>query len=70
VVGTEERNNSRLVFSGVRTLLSEVWESGKQIGCRLRQRKNTLRTAESGNDKLTLIASTARQRDGGRLDHH
>src|ERR1019366_943133 len=60
VVGSEEPNNARLVFtrSGDRTLLSEVWEPGKQAGCRLQGRKDATQTAESENDKMILTAST------------
>jgi len=60
VVGRKEPNNPRLVFirSGGHTFLSEVWEPGKQVGCRLQGRKNHTQTAESENGKVTLIAPT------------
>jgi len=60
VVGSEEPNNARLVFTriGDRIFLSEVWEPGKQVGCRLQDRKNHTQTAESENGKVTLIAPT------------
>ncbi|MGD1082570.1 MAG: hypothetical protein ABR881_30015 [Candidatus Sulfotelmatobacter sp.] len=59
VVGSEEPNNPRLVFtrSGDRAFLSEVWEPGKSAGCRLQNRKDILQTVERENDKVTLIAS-------------
>lgn len=59
VVGSEEPSNARLVFtrSDGRAFLSEVWEPGKQAGCRLQSRKDRTETAETENDKVTLIAS-------------
>jgi hypothetical protein len=60
VVGSEERTNPKLVFTrrGGRAFLSEVWEPGKQAGCRLQSRNEHTQTAESENDKVILIAST------------
>ena len=59
VVGSEEPTNARLVFTrrGGRASLSEVWEPGKQAGCPLQGGKDHPQTAESENDKVTLIAS-------------
>ena len=59
VVGGEEPNNPKLVFTrfGGRTFLSEVWEAGKSAGCHLQNRRNFMQAAESENDKVTLIAS-------------
>jgi hypothetical protein len=58
VVGSEEHNNAKLVFTrtGGRAFLSEVWEPGKQAGCRLQSREDQTQTSESENDKMTLIA--------------
>ena len=58
VVGSEEPNNPRVAFtrSGGRAFLSEVWEPGKQAGCRLHSRQHSKQPAESENDKVTLIA--------------
>ena len=59
VVGTEGPGNPRLVFTrgGDRTFLSEVWEPGRQAGCRLQSRDGYTQSGVSGNDKVTLIAS-------------
>jgi hypothetical protein len=59
VVGSEEPNNPKLVFTrnGGRAFLSEVWEPGKQAGCLLQNRNDRRQTAESENDKVTLTAS-------------
>jgi hypothetical protein len=59
VVGSEEPSNARLVFTrnNGRAFLSEVWEPGKQAGCRLQSRKDRTETAETESDKVTLIAS-------------
>ena len=59
VVGSEEPNNARLVFtrSDGRAFLSEVWEPGKKAGCRLQSRKDHPQTGENENDKVTLMAS-------------
>jgi hypothetical protein len=59
VVASEEPSDPRLVFtrSGDRAFLSEVWEPGKHAGCRLQSRGDHTQPAESGNDKVTLIAS-------------
>ncbi len=59
VVGSEEPQNARLVFtrSDGRAFLSEVWERGKKAGCRLQSRNDPTQSVESGNDKVTLIAS-------------
>lgn len=60
VVGSEDPNNPRLVFTrrGGRAFLSEVWEPGRQTGCRLQSRNDFTQTGESENDKVTLMAST------------
>jgi len=60
VVGSEELNNPKLVFtrSGGRAFLCEVWEPGKQAGYLLQNRNDRTQTAESENDKVTLTAST------------
>lgn len=59
VVGRQEPNNPKLVFirSGGRAFLSEVWEPGKQAGCRIQNRKELVQTSESKNDEVTLVAS-------------
>ena len=59
MVGSEEPNNPKLVFtrSDGRAFLSEVWEPGKQTGCRLQNRHDHTQMAESENDKVTLMAS-------------
>jgi hypothetical protein len=59
VVAPADGGHPRLVFarSGRRIFLSEVWESGKQAGCRIPKREDQTQTAESENNKLTLIAS-------------
>jgi hypothetical protein len=59
VASSEEPNNPKLVFtrSDGRAFLSEVWEPGKPAGCRLRTRHDHTQTAESENDKVTLMAS-------------
>jgi hypothetical protein len=59
VVGSEEPSHPRVVFtrSGDRTFLAEVWELGRQAGCRLQSRHDATQSAESENDKVTLIAS-------------
>jgi hypothetical protein len=60
VVGSEEPNNPKLVFTrrDGHALLSEVREPGKHTGCRLQGRKDATQTAESENDKVTLVAFT------------
>ncbi|MGA7170533.1 MAG: hypothetical protein WBX08_15370, partial [Candidatus Sulfotelmatobacter sp.] len=60
VVGSQEPNNPKLVFirSGGRAFLSEVWEPGKQAGCRIQKRKDLVQTSESKNDEVTLVASS------------
>jgi hypothetical protein len=59
VVGAGEPNKSRLVFtrSGGRTFLAEVWEPGKQAGCRLHNHNGQTQTADSEEDSVTLLAS-------------
>jgi len=59
VVGSEEPSHPRVVFtrSGDRAFLAEVWELGRQAGCRLQSRHDATQSAESENDKVTLIAS-------------
>jgi hypothetical protein len=59
VVGGAKSGRPRVVFtrSGGRAFLSEVWESGKPAGCRLMGGQDQVQTAESENDKVTLIAS-------------
>lgn len=63
VVGSEEPNNARLVFtrSGGRAFLSEVWEPGKRRGCRLRTPKDQAAPAENDGEKVTLLASLDRR---------
>ncbi|MGA7929743.1 MAG: hypothetical protein WCA20_27590 [Candidatus Sulfotelmatobacter sp.] len=58
VVGSEEPNHPELVFTrrDGRAFLSEVWEAGKQAGCRLQRRTDGTQTAESESDKVTLAA--------------
>jgi hypothetical protein len=63
VVGSEEPNNPKLVFtrSGGRAFLSEVWEAGRQAGCRLQGHKDATQIAESeSSDKVTLLALVER----------
>ena len=59
VVASEQPNDPRLVFtrSDGRVSLSEVWERGRQAGCRLQARNHLPEAAESENDKVTLMAS-------------
>jgi len=59
VVGSAEPSHPRLVFTrvGGRAFLSEVWQAGKQAGCRLQNHQDHTQTAETENDKVTLIAS-------------
>jgi hypothetical protein len=60
VVEAAEPSHPRLVFtrSGGRAFLSEVWEAGKQAGCRLKNHQEDSQTAKVENDKVTLIASS------------
>jgi hypothetical protein len=62
LVGSEEPDNPKLVFtrSDGRAFLSEVWEPGKQTGCRLQNRHDHTQTAESESDKVTLVAFAER----------
>jgi len=59
VVGSQEPNNPKLVFirSGGRAFLSEVWEPGKQAGCRIQRREDLVQTSDGKNDEVTLVAS-------------
>jgi hypothetical protein len=59
VVGSSEPSHPRLEFIriGGRAFLSEVWEAGKAAGCRLQIRNDKTQTAESENNKVTLVAS-------------
>lgn len=59
VDGGTERIRPRLVFtrSGGRVFLSEVWEAGKQAGCRLQNHLEDTQEVESETDSVTLIAS-------------
>ena len=59
VIGAGEPGNSRLVFirNGGRTFLSEVWEPGKPAGCRLHNHKDQPQTADTEEDRVTLLAS-------------
>jgi hypothetical protein len=59
VIASEQSNNPRLVFtrSDSRVFLSEVWERGRQAGCRLQTHNEHTETAESENDKVILTAS-------------
>jgi len=63
LVRSEEPSNPKLVFtrSDGRAFLSEVWEPGKQTGCRLQNRHGHTQTAESENDKVILMASADRR---------
>jgi hypothetical protein len=58
VVGSAGPIRPRVVFtrSGERVFLSEVWESGKLSGCRLKSGPDQLETAATQSDKVTLIA--------------
>ena len=63
VIGSDEPNHPKLVFTrrDGRAFLSEVWEPGKQAGCQLRGHEGpTHKTAESENDKVTLVAFVER----------
>jgi hypothetical protein len=57
VVGSSEPSHPRLEFIriGGRAFLSEVWEAGKS--CRLQIRNAKMQTAESQDNKVTLVAS-------------
>jgi len=59
VGGGGESGRPRVVFtrSGGHAFLSEVWESGKPAGCRVIDGQYPVQTADSENDKVTLIAS-------------
>ena len=59
VLGNGEPNKPRLVFTrtGGRAFLAEVWEPGKQAGCRIRNHNNTTKTAQAGDENVTLLAS-------------
>jgi hypothetical protein len=58
VVGAAEGNKSKIVFSrrDGRVFLSEVWEPGKQSGCRLRT-DNRMQATENEDDTVILLAS-------------
>jgi hypothetical protein len=62
VVGNAGPSRPRVVFtrSGDRAFLSEVWESGKASGCRLKSGQDRLQTAATESDKVTLIAAADR----------
>ncbi|MGP0019684.1 MAG: hypothetical protein ACLPHP_14015 [Candidatus Sulfotelmatobacter sp.] len=59
VVGSSEPSHPRLEFIriGGRAFLSEVWEAGKAAGCRLQIHNAKMQTAESQDNKVTLVAS-------------
>ncbi len=59
VVGGDQPTNARVVFarSGARTLLDEVWEPGRRVGCRLHSRTDLTQAVENETDRVTLIAS-------------
>jgi hypothetical protein len=59
VVAREEPNDPSVVFTrrGDRTFLSEVWESGKQVGGRLRSSMDQTEIAEDENEKITLTST-------------
>jgi hypothetical protein len=59
VVGSAEPSRPRVVFTrtGERVYLSEVWESGKPTGCRLKSGQGQLQTAATQSDNVTLIAA-------------
>jgi len=59
VIGAAESARPRVVFtrSGGRAFLSEVWESGKPVGCRLMGGRDQGQTAATQSDKVTLIAA-------------
>jgi hypothetical protein len=61
VIGREEETaGPKVVFArrGGRALLSEVWEPGKQAGCRIQRHEQTSEEAAKINDdKLVLIAA-------------
>jgi len=59
VVAREEPNDPSVVFTrrGDRAFLSEVWESGKQVGCGLRSSMDQTEIAEDENEKITLTST-------------
>jgi hypothetical protein len=59
VVGSSEPSHPRLEFIRIdgRAFLSEVWEAGESAGCRLQIRHDKTQTAESEDNKVTLVAS-------------
>ena len=59
VVGSAGASRPRVVFtrSEERVYLSEVWESGKPSGCRIKSGQDQLQTAATPSDKVTLIAA-------------
>ena len=59
IIASDEPSKPRLVFTrnGGRAFLSEVWEPGKQGGCRLQHHQEPTKTAERENEKVILIAS-------------
>ncbi len=59
VIDTREPSKSRIVFhrSGGRVFLSEVWEPGRQAGCRLHNHMDSEQAAESQEDRVILLAS-------------
>jgi hypothetical protein len=62
VVGSEKPNDPKLVFtrSGGRAFLSEVWEAGRQAGCRLQPRNDATQAAEGEGENVTLVALAER----------
>ncbi len=59
VVASEQSANSKVVFTrrGGRAFLAEIWESGKQAGCRLHRQRKGKQIAESAEEEVTLLAS-------------
>ena len=59
VVTEVERSHPRLVFAhvGGRAVLSEVWEAGKPVGCRIQKRRDDMQAEANEKDKFTLTAS-------------
>lgn len=56
VVASEKFDNPSLVFTnkGGRTVLSEVWEPGKQTGWRLHKPVDRMEMAVDDNERITL----------------
>ncbi|MGO8795021.1 MAG: hypothetical protein ACLQLC_09375 [Candidatus Sulfotelmatobacter sp.] len=56
VIAAPEAIHPKLVFThiGGRAFLSELWEAGRQAGCRL---QNHIQSAEKEAERITLLAS-------------